>query len=61
MAHMEPTFSINRHDRDGDVFDEGVFLHFGDTSVKVADSIADFKSFKIHISSMEQEIIENYS
>lgn len=57
----DPTFSINMYDRDGDLIDEGVFLHFGDMSVKVAVSVADFKNFERCIVAMEREINENYS
>lgn len=42
-----PLFSVNRHDRDGDgdITEEGVFLEFGDTSVKVCESPAEFDQF----------------
>ena len=32
-------FSVNEYDRDGDVVEEGIYFHFGDTKVKVADGI----------------------
>jgi hypothetical protein len=35
-------FSINEYDRDGDIVEEGVFLHFGRCRVKAAENIEDF-------------------
>lgn len=40
------TYSIDECDRDGDIIDQGVFLHFQDTKVKVADSIKTFLNIK---------------
>lgn len=53
-------FSVNRYDRDGDIEEEGIFLHFGDTIVKAADTFADFRKLPDHIESMVEEIAENY-
>lgn len=53
-------FSINRYDRDGDLVEEGVFLHFGDTSVKAADSTLEFRNLPSCIQSMVDEISANY-
>lgn len=38
----------------------GVFLHFGDVSVQVANSLQDFNDFIEHLSSIAEEIKENY-
>ena len=54
-------FSVNKYDSDGDIQESGIFLHFGDTSVKVARSIAGFSAVAERISSMQKEIRENYS
>lgn len=53
-------FSVHDYDKDGDVHDAGVFLHFGETRVKVADNLEDFKKFVARISGMVEEIEENY-
>lgn len=53
-------FSVNRYDRDGDIVETGIFLHFGDTIVKAADTLADFRRLPDHIESMAEEIAENY-
>lgn len=53
-------FSINRYDRDGDINEIGIWLHFGDTSVKVAETLEDLSGFINQLKEMFQEIEENY-
>ena len=43
MHPKDIVFSVNEYDSDGDATDKGVFLHFGETRVKAADSIEDFR------------------
>jgi hypothetical protein len=50
------TFSINEYDKDGDITDNGVFLHFGDTRVKVCDSILEFDDVVLHLRCIQGEI-----
>ena len=54
-----PTFSINLHDKDGDVYSKGIFLHYGHTIIKVATSLRGFKAHANHLASMIWEIEEN--
>jgi len=54
------TFSINRYDKDGDIFENGIYLHFGDVSIKIANDIAEFKVFYNEIEDIIKEIEENY-
>jgi hypothetical protein len=54
-------FSVNEYDRDGDQTDTGIYLHFGDTRIKVAKSLDEFKSVVARISGMVDEIRENYT
>jgi hypothetical protein len=61
MALNKPMFSVNEYDRDGDLNTKGVFLHFGETRVKVADSLAEFREIVERFESMVYEIEENYS
>ena len=61
MHPKDIVFSVNEYDRDGDVTDKGVFLHFGETRVKAADSIEDFRSIVQHMKAMVSEIEENYT
>jgi hypothetical protein len=58
MAHRRPTFSINIHDRDGDIMDEGVFLYFGDAMIKVADDKEEFAKFVDYLKKIDDEIRE---
>lgn len=57
-----PLFSINRYDRDGDLVEEGVFLHFGSqgpgvgTMIKVCDKPEEFTDFVQKLADMTDEI-----
>lgn len=57
---MQVLFSINEYDKDGDVIEPGIFLHFGWTRVKVASNMAEFRRVVESISNMPAEIQENY-
>ena len=61
MSPNEIMFSVNDYDRDGDIAEEGVFLHFGSTRVKAAESIANFRTIVQHMERMVREIEENYT
>jgi len=37
-------FSVNDYDKDGDFVDKGIYLHFGGTRVKAAETFSEFKS-----------------
>ncbi len=57
MKVTDITFSIHRYDCDGDMMQEGVFLHFGDWAVvKVSDSVLEFFNFVSRIKAIEREI-----
>lgn len=32
-------YSIDEYDKDGDRSEEGIYLHFGDTKIKIADRL----------------------
>ena len=53
-------FTVGDFDSDGDVTSEGVFLHFGDVRVKVADNKENFGNFIEHLQRIDKEIKENY-
>jgi len=57
--YIGPSFSVNRYDKDGDSYDEGIFLHYGHTCIKVATTLRGFKAHAKHISRMAEEIAEN--
>lgn len=56
FAH--PTFSINLHDHDGDVYCEGIYLHYGDTIIKVASTMCGFRAHAMSLINMAEEISE---
>ncbi len=55
------TFSVNMHDDEGDVWMNGIFLHFGDTTILVAKTMSEFSEFCDRLISMKPEIMENYN
>ena len=57
--YTHPTFSINLHDEDGDVVCAGIYLHYGDTVIKVASTIRGFRAHASGLSAMADEISEN--
>jgi len=60
MSYAKPLFSINSYDSDGDITEKGVFLHFGDTAIKVAGSLAEFDEFIGTLGDTRREIADNY-
>lgn len=60
MSYAKPTFSVNDFDFEGDVVEKGIYLHFGDTRIKVADSGADFGAFIENLKVLRKEIQDNY-
>lgn len=56
---MKPSFSINDYDRDGDIYQDGIFLHFGDTRIKAAETLDEFKKWPDMFKKMIDEIEEN--
>jgi len=61
LEHAHPLFSINTYDQDGDLTDEGIFLHYGKVSIKVASTLAGFQEYIKSLQSMIVEITENYN
>ncbi len=56
--YLGPTFSINQNDCDGDVYEEGIYLHYGHTSIRVATTLRGFKAHIKHLNGMVSEIEE---
>lgn len=59
MKPSDITFSVNQYDKDGEVIDEGIFLYFGDTSIKVASNFEEFKTILWQMQKIVNEIEEN--
>lgn len=57
---MDILFSVNTYDNDGDIEEEGVFLHFDDTRVRVADNPEDFVDVVYQIRKIQEELLELY-
>ncbi|MCM5682931.1 hypothetical protein M8A51_25695 [Schlegelella sp. S2-27] len=57
---IDVLFSVNEYDRDGDLVTRGIFLHFGRTTLRVADSLSDFDGFIEQLRSIRAEIDENH-
>jgi hypothetical protein len=53
-------FSMNRYDNNGNNVENGVFLHIGDTIVKICESPYDFKHFTQQITTIDNEISRDY-
>jgi len=60
MLLKDVLFSVNDYDADGDVTGRGIYLHFGETRIKVSDNLKDFRDVADRIASMVDEIAENY-
>lgn len=60
-ACVTPSFSVDMHDKDGDVYETGIYLSFGAATVRVcdSDSIEGFDAFIEYLQTMKEEIGEN--
>jgi hypothetical protein len=52
-------FSVNRYDKDGDSYEEGIYLHFGEIAVRVAETIEEYEAIVERLKGMTKEIREN--
>ena len=59
--YLGPTFSINQYDGDGDSYEEGIYLHYGHTSIRVATTIRGFKAHVNHLLKMINEITDAWN
>lgn len=53
-------FSVHDYDQDGDAVNKGIFLHFGETRIKVSNNLDEFKEVVDRINGMVDEIRDNY-
>jgi len=58
-VYLGPTFSINRYDQDGNIAENGIFLHYGHTMIKIAKTVRGFKAHIDCLKSMIDEIEES--
>lgn len=52
-------FSVNDYDWEGDVLKKGIFLHFGETRIFIAEDLDGFRNFIKHLDDMCKELREN--
>jgi hypothetical protein len=57
---MEVTFSVHSYDWDGDIIERGIFLHFGNVRIRVAETGSEFQDFVNRLEQMRNEISDNY-
>ncbi len=56
---MNLSFSVNEYDRDG-FCNIGIYLHFGETKIRIADNLKGFQSFVGAMQKFCDEISEKY-
>ena len=54
-----PLFSVHRYDRDGDRYETGIYLEYGDVSIKIAKNIEGFKAHAECLLNMIPELEDN--
>lgn len=55
------SFSVDRFDADGDKWEDGVYFHFGETSIRVANlNNDDLDALEDRVKCLIQEIKETY-
>lgn len=59
MSTNKVEYSINSYDRDGDRYEDGIYLHFGNTRVLVAKTLEEYKEFAMTILSIGVQIEED--
>lgn len=57
---FDVTFSVNQYDHEGDIIEQGLYLDFGHTSIKVATSISEFDDLIEQLVAIRKEVSENY-
>ena len=56
---MDVTFSINEYDFEGDISEKGIYLHFGQVRIKVAETMEEYEDLLINLYNIKTEILEN--
>lgn len=58
---MKASFSIDQHDKDGDVFDECILLHLEPNTIIRFENYREFSAFVDSLPSVRDELRENLS
>lgn len=56
MNLPEITFTVNGYDARGFRFEDGIYLHFGDTRIKVGNNMEEYNQFVAALDKMKAEI-----
>lgn len=54
------SFMINEYDSDGDILEEGIFINFGHTRLKICETLDEFDKFVHIIKGIQKEIGQEY-
>ena len=54
------TFSVNLHDNDGDVYEEGILIHLGNGTILQFSDFNNYERFIKDLDGMRTEIKRNY-
>ena len=57
---QDVTFTINLHDSDGDCWQKGIFLHFGDQLIVRFEDMKKLEAFREQLDVIIKEIKENW-
>jgi hypothetical protein len=55
---METYFSINRYDEDGDVWEHGIYLHFGEDFTMKLNNVQELTNLIWKLQKIEKEVSE---
>jgi hypothetical protein len=57
---MDIGFTVNLHDKDGDVFDKCLLLHFNDTFILKISNLKELDNIIKQLQDIKTEVKENY-
>lgn len=55
-----PAVTIHTYDAEGDAWERGIYLHLGETRIRVAETLAGFREFISWLRDIERDIGNNY-
>ena len=59
-TNTTPTFSINLYDDEGTIHERGIYIHFGDTILRIGTTIRELEFLIDNLESIRNEITEYY-
>ena len=58
---MKIGFSVDLHDKDGDVFDNCIILHLGDMTMIRINNVDELEQIIIDLGDIRTELVDNYN